>query len=325
MREDSGPPPGDGSRPPERAFWDREVLCPTHSSWLEAMPVRLRVNRRIDPSSPCWPLDAFVRLTRGRTFERALSVGCGTGPLERDLLRRGLCRAVDAFDGSLQSLALARRQAKADGLAAGIRYFAADFNRVRLPERRYDLVLFHQSLHHVARLERIYAEVLGALTDDGLLYLDEYVGPSRTAWTPERLRPIEEAYRTIPAECRRRERVPAPIQEDDPSEAVRSGEILRLLPVGFSVLARRDLGGHLLSVLYPLVDWAKAPDDLIERLLDLEDEGLSAGVEPFYAVVVAAPRTDRSRAASRRRYRLRELAWSTVPRLRRVLGLDGLA
>ena len=104
-------------------------------------------------------------------------MGCGTGALERDLVRRDLCAHVDAFDGSLASLALARSEARREGMADRIRYLAADFNRPALPRATWDLILFHQSVHHVARLERVYRDVARALAPDGLLYLDEYVGP----------------------------------------------------------------------------------------------------------------------------------------------------
>jgi ubiquinone/menaquinone biosynthesis C-methylase UbiE len=60
----------------------------------------------------------------------------------------------------------------------GIRYFAADFNRCNLPRRAYDAVFFHQSLHHVAYVERLFAQVWRTLKPSGLLYLDEYIGSS---------------------------------------------------------------------------------------------------------------------------------------------------
>lgn len=118
----------------------------------------------------------------GCTAERSiarLSVGCGAGALERQLIERGLCKQVDAFDASIASLHVAVEAARA---IPGIRYFAADFNRVTFPPNAYDAVFFHQSAHHVERLEHLFMCLLPALKPGGIVYLDEYVGPSRTEW-----------------------------------------------------------------------------------------------------------------------------------------------
>src|SRR3954452_5674242 len=117
-------------------FWDSEVVDPVHTSWMSDPRIRLRINTMIGGSEPMWPIDWFEQWLGGRKFERALSIGCGTGPLERDLVGRGLCGTVDAFDGSVHSLVIAERLAKEAGLSDRIRYFASDFNRPALPRRR---------------------------------------------------------------------------------------------------------------------------------------------------------------------------------------------
>lgn len=297
-------------------FWDREVGDPTHSSWLSELSVRLYVNRLIDPEQPRWPLDWFEASLGGRRFRRALSIGCGTGALERDLVLRNLCGHVDAFDGSVASLALARSEARQHGMEGRIRYFASDFNRAVLPAGTYDLVLFHQSLHHVERLEHLFRGVMGALSPDGLLYLDEYVGPSRDAWGRATLRDAEAVYKTIPRAARRHDSVPPPVQADDPSEAVRSGEILPLLRVGFRTLAQRGYGGNLLSVLFPIVQWSAAGPTLLEELISAEERLLAGGAEnSYYTILVARPRRGLAAAAAALGYRVLE----SMARFRRLL------
>ena len=299
-------------------FWDREVGSPTHSSWLSAPPVRLCVNSRLDPGRPCWPLDWLTTYLAGRRFRRALSVGCGTGALERDLVRRDLCAHVDAFDGSLASLAIARSEARREGISDRVRYFAADFNRQALPPATYDLVLFHQSLHHVARLERVLRDVAQALAPDGLLYLDEYVGPSRNAWSRRKLKSAEEAYRSLPRSVRVHDVIPFPIQADDPSEAVRSGQILPLLRIGFRVLARRGYGGNILSVVFPIVRWSEAEAGVIEELISAEERLLEGGASSYYTVLVARPRRGPAGRAARLAWTLLEAGTLLGRRIRRA-------
>ena len=65
---------------------------PTHVSWMADPAVRAYINRSISGSPQTWPIDWFVEWLRGKRFERGVSIGCGTGPLERDLIRRGLCK-----------------------------------------------------------------------------------------------------------------------------------------------------------------------------------------------------------------------------------------
>lgn len=291
-------------------FWDREIVAQTHASWMEDPRIHERINERIGRTEAMWPVDWFEQWLGGRRFERALSIGCGTGPLERDLVKRGLCRTVDAFDGSVHSLHVAARAAREAGAGDRIRYFAADFNEPSLPRRTYDIVFFHQSLHHVGKLEKLYRAVLRALKPGGLLYLDEYVGPSRTDWNDALVAPQRAVFSTIAPELRTMPELPLPIQPDDPSEAIRSGEIMEQLRIGFDVAELRGYGGNLLSVLYPLIDWHRAPAELLERLMREEDEWLKT-MPSYYAIVVARPATGVRRLYASWR-------WFLEPKLKRI-------
>lgn len=272
------------------SFWDQEIAAPQHVSWLEHPQLHEYANGLIGGGTPTWPIDWFTTWLRGRRFARALSIGCGGGALERDLLAHHLVTRIDAFDASIASLALARSLAHAAGMQDRIRYFAADFNEPRLPRGTYDLVVFHQSAHHVAKLEKLYRAVLLALRPGGLLYLDEYVGPSRFDWTDDLLREHRRVYRTLPEHVRTEPDVPFPIQKDDPSEAYRSSEIEPQLHIGFRTVARRPYGGTLLSVLYPLLRPGSADPEILQALASEEERLLASGAPSYYTLIVARPR-----------------------------------
>lgn len=271
-------------------FWDREVVEQTHVSWMQHPLVHDYINRSIGGDRAQWPVDWFQGWLRGRRFGRALSIGCGAGALERDLLLHGLCDSIDAFDGSLVSLSVAQSAAREAGFGGRIRYFAADFNRPVLPRRTYDAVFFHQSAHHVAHLEKLFSAILGALKPGGILYLDEYVGPSRFDWNEARIAPQQAVYRALPAELRTLETMPLPIQADDHSEAVRSSDIEPQLAVGFRTVARRPYGGNLLSILFPYLHGERLTDAVVAELIERERAMLRAGEGSFYSVIVAKPR-----------------------------------
>lgn len=274
------------------AFWDSPGGIHkqrANECWLTKPYVRQYVIETIGSGRALWPVE-WLESRYPIRFRRGLSIGCGSGALERSLMTLDVCESVDAFDGALGSVNEARQEAAARGWGKRLRYFAADFNTITLPRDTYDVVFFNQSLHHVARMEHLLRQVRRALKPGGLLYADEYVGPSRHEWTPERLTIHQIIYGFLPPEWRYYDRVPAPIEYDDPSEAIRSSEILPQLRSGFEVIERRDYGGTLLSILIPLINWAVAPEEFQRNLIIAEREWLLAGGETYMTVLVARPK-----------------------------------
>ena len=274
-----------------------------HNDWMADPAVRRYLNTMIGGSEHDWPFNWFVRFLGGRRFGRVLSIGCGMGALERDLIRRDLADRVDAFDGSTVSLLKAKVDAEAEGFGNAIRYFAADFNEPVLPHATYDAIFFHHSLHHVAKLEKLLRAVMLALKPNGLLYLDEFIGPSRDWWTDDKFRFERELFESlVPHDARIVQHLPLPVVYEDPSEGVRSGEIMEQLRIGFDVKEFRGYGGNLLSVINPAVDWTRAPQGLLQRLMAEETKLLSSGTEPYLAIVVATPKTGLQKTIAAARY-----------------------
>lgn len=293
-----------------RIFWDREVIEQQHGGWLDDLAVRHYVNALIGGDCMLWPIEWFERWLGGRSFERALSVGCGGGGFERGLVERGLCKSVDAFDASITSLHLARTAAAAAGLADRIRYFAADFNEPAL-RGQYDVVFFQQSAHHVAKLEKLYRALLSVLKPGGFIYMDEYIGPSRTDWSDEIIARQRAIYASLPSDVRRFSELAYPVMAEDPSEAVRSSEIEAQLRVGFHIEARRPYGGTLLSLIIPCIRGEFVAGDLVAQLIRDEQRLLADGMPSYYALIVASPKRGLARAKAR-------IAYWLVPKLKRV-------
>ncbi len=290
------------------SFWDREVVAPTHQSWMGHPLVRAYINEQISGSPDVWTLDWLTQFLGGRTFARALSVGCGSGGLERDLVGRGICAAMDAFDGSRESIRIAVDEAAKAGLSDRLRYSVGDFNEPRLRAGAYDAVFVHQAMHHVAKLEKLDRAILRALKPDGLLILDEYIGPSRHDWTDANFAAHRALYDSLPARVRRESLLPMPIQVDDPSEAIRSSEIVRELGVGFDIVARRDYGGNVLATLYPFIE----PEDaIVASLIEVERAWLRRGAESYHAVIVARPKRGLAKRIAGARY-------FAVPKIKRI-------
>jgi len=292
-------------------FWDREITEPTHVNWMHHPLVREHINASIGTAArPLWPLDWFEEKFP-RRFARGLSIGCGTGALERDVIRRGICERIDAFDGSMQSLLVATREAGTNH----IRYFASDFNRPALPRDTYDIVFFHHSLHHVLRLERLFRELLDAMKPDALLYLDEYIGPSSTEWNDALVAPQRAIFDALPHDKRLVDRLPLPIEPADPSEAIRASEILPQLRIGFDVVAMQGYGGNVLSTMFNAI---VHDDDVVRTLIAEEQRMLAASAPPFHALIVATKK--RNVRFARARYFLEPKLRGVRQKLWRVLG-----
>jgi SAM-dependent methyltransferase len=286
-------------------FWDREAVEQTLKTWMAHPAIQAYINTSFSGSAHVTKFEAFLAYLGGRTFARGLSVGCGTGNLERALLAHKVCEQIDAFDGSERSLRIAREEAAKAGVAERVHYFLGDFNEPRLPRRTYDIVFVNQAMHHVAKLEKLYRAIARTLREDGLLYLDEYIGPSRHDWTDENFARHRAVYDALPSRVRSEPKLPFPIQVDDPSEAIRSSEIIEQLEIGFDVVARVDYGGTLLAPLYPFI----APEDaIVEQLIAVEKEW---NAPSYYTTLLAKPKRGMRGFVASARY-------FAVPKLKRI-------
>ncbi|MEO8189961.1 MAG: class I SAM-dependent methyltransferase [Acidobacteriota bacterium] len=285
-------------------FWDgHHHISEDPEFWLAHPSCRAAVNRRVSGQAGVYPLDHLYASAGRPRFRKALSLGCGTGRLERAMARYGVTDEIDAIDGSPVSIGIAREKALEENLLT-IHYEVADLNRVQLTRRAYDAVIFHASLHHVTSVEKLLERVLVSLKPSGLLFLDEWTGPSRFEWSDAKLARAAALFAAIPRGWRKWPELRAPIEVDDPSEAVRSSAILPAVHRLFSVHLERPYGGHLVSVLLPQLDRSLIPpgelDAMISTWLIIEEANLTGDPSASYhTALLASPRRGPGRIAGR--------------------------
>ncbi len=152
-------------------------------------------------------------------------------------------------------------------------------------------MFFHGSLHHIRNVERVLEEVHAALKPGGLLFLDEYMGPSRSEWRGANWGFARSAFDALPEELKNRPELAIPLPMDDPSESVRSSAILPAVRRLFRVLEDRPYGGNILWFVFPCLDMARLREDrtdALSRLIALEDHLLDKRwVESYFRVIVA--------------------------------------
>lgn len=195
---------------------------------------------------------------------RVLSLGCGNGNLERILVSFNLPYVeIEGMDINPDLMVYASQEAAKLGYK-NLVYTVADLNNVALPQKSYDLVIFFHSLHHIENLEGILENVKTTLTKDGLLLVVDFVGPTRWQWADLQMEITQQLldllpdelkidlHNQVPGQIKRRISRPSieQIINTDPSESVRSGEILEMLCREFEVLEQKSMGGTLLSLLF---------------------------------------------------------------------------
>jgi len=197
-----------------------------------------------------------------------------------------------------------QQEAESAGIPT-LTYRVADVETIHLLVDSYDLVIGWMALHHIRNLARLFGEIRRALRPDGLLVLNEYVGPARFQLPKTQVALIDEWVRRLPARLRvasngksRNGWVPPSaelVAQIDPSESVSSDQILPALEREFVIVERVDYGGGLLHwVLHDITqnfDPENPQDGLWLRRLCAAERGLmEKGILPSdFCLVIARP------------------------------------
>lgn len=226
---------------------------------------------------------------------------------------------------------------------------------LKLPGCSYDAVWFDSGLHHVEALEDVCEQIEQALRPDGLLVLNEYIGPNRFQFSERQKEVATLCLRLLPVKFRiamrealslDMERTPLrkggtwfaarlidklkdgdliaaihrrlqtykeqrdstigkvgvtfPSARDviaaDPSEAVRSADIVAVLGRSFEILEQTGWGGNVLQFLLAGIAGNFSEKDghslaLLRMLINIEDTLIQCGeFESDFAYIVARPR-----------------------------------
>ena len=274
--------------------------------WLQHPLVQERINFKISGAPRMNRFEYFLNryLQNRMPVERALTLGSGVGELERGLCQYGFALSHEGVDLSDQSVRVAIERAAAEGLGH-LSYRTADLNNVALDAGAYDVIFGISSVHHTENLEHLFQQVRQALKPNGYFFLDEFIGPSRFQWTDAQLRVINDELQRLPKDLRRlisdrtkfknavRRKSVGEIIAADPSEAVRSGEIVPLLSQYFSVLEVKGYGGAILhELLYDTAGNFREENagslEHLCRLFEVEDELTASGkLAHDFAVIIA--------------------------------------
>jgi 2-polyprenyl-3-methyl-5-hydroxy-6-metoxy-1,4-benzoquinol methylase len=236
---------------------------------------------------------------------QALSLGCGNGLKEIEWAKLGGFGHLTGIDISPELIEHATRHAKDAGMESELSFRASSIRDLHQTAERFDVVLGLHSLHHFDHIEENINLIADLLRPDGLLIVDEFVGPTKFQWTSAQMQAADSLLETLPPERRVltdghvKRRVTRPsllaMRFDDPSEAIESGQLLPALRHRFTTMEERPYGGTVLHIALSgiaqnFLDDDPATAELLERCFAAEDQALPMlGHDFVYAVCSPRP------------------------------------
>lgn len=243
----------------------------------------------------------------------ALSLCCGDGAFEQQLLQAGVFEQITGLELSAQRIAHgeARSGQQNADTPRRLHFLQQDVNLGDYGEGCFDVVFAKAALHHIEQLEQAVEGIRRCLRPGGLLITIDFFGPSRFQWTDAQLEACNWFWnhRVPPNLQRGTDGLPVPpitrptvqdMIQMDPSEAVRSGELYQLLGEHFDVLDDFALGGTVVHLLLSggRVNHFDASDPLhsavLEEAVAFEQQLIASGLlQSDFRFLVARPKVSR--------------------------------
>lgn len=249
--------------------WDewqqaRPATCNGYTDWGDHPTVFRAVMRHAFGSEDS---DFFVFLRQHYpecTHAHALSLCCGDGAFEQQLISQGVFKNITGIE--ISEIRIAHGQARLEslhsetGLPCPLTFVHHDVNLGNFGEAQYDVVFAKAALHHIMSLDAAFDGMVRCLKPGGLLVAIDFFGPSRFQWTEQQLVAAERFWNEqvppalrLDGDGRPFAPVTRPTVESmlalDPSEAACSAKLAEAIGARFDILHDIALGGTLMNLL----------------------------------------------------------------------------
>jgi SAM-dependent methyltransferase len=263
-------PPPAAVNPSQLAFWQSPVA-------------RAFINRRITGDPELGPETYYAR-RHGPAIvaPHALSLRASDAKLELALVEAGSCERLTGLDEDQARVDFATGRVP-EPLRERIHFELGALEQWQPPEP-LGAVVSRSFLHRREDLEAVLDRLAVLLAPGGLLFVEDFVGPSRFQWTDAQLQAINRLLAQLPQELltdlsasdgRRKRSVERPDLAEriaaTPHEAVRSEEILPLLDERFERVEVCPYGGAVFHPLFSRImgNFAARPD-LVGVLMEVD-------------------------------------------------------
>lgn len=143
----------------------------------------------------------ILRFCESVTNPRILSLGCGYGGIELEIAQSlKSAYQLTAVDINPGVLSRARHEARQRKL--NIQFQSIDLNFAEIPEKSFDLIFAHASLHHLLNLEHLFAQIHRGLKDHGRLIIQDVIGKTQVLFWKENVDFAIDLVQQMPREYR---------------------------------------------------------------------------------------------------------------------------
>jgi SAM-dependent methyltransferase len=270
--------------------WSRSDQGPTRTRWWQSPLVVSHINRTFCGKdvhgTDGGDIELLRRVADGRTFSRAVSVGCGNAHHEIQLLRSGVVENFDLFE--ITEARAEQARARADAMGVGDRAHVMTVDAFSRPvEPAYDLVYWKDALHHMFDARAAVRWSLDVLVPGGVFFMNEFVGPTLMQYSDRQLDLAERIRAALPERYLlnpHQEGSPVPLRRArpdlermkaiDPSECADSGNILPALRELFPDATVIPTGGigYFLALNDILANFDEAGDAALLSAIMLADD-----------------------------------------------------
>jgi SAM-dependent methyltransferase len=237
---------------------------------------------------------------------RAGFIGCDEmGRPEITMNKSKLFNEIIVMDIAGGLLEQQKQKALADNIT-NIQYLQSDFNKVIFQEDEFDYLNGWGTIHHIKNLEHFFSQAHKGLKKNGIMIIREYVGPDYLQFTDLQLSMVNSLLNTLPVELKYYQNKKdiksvehrinkKKLMQLDPTESVRSSDIITVMKDYFDVLEFHKTGG---TILHPLLngiagnfDKSAEGDKVLNALIEIEKSLINSGMMPSdYVYIVAKPK-----------------------------------
>ena len=235
-------------------------------------------------------------------FAKAISVGCGSGQKEMNLIRQGLVSSFEVYEVSEYRVKIGEELAKKLNVENKVHFVMGDAFSLIKDKDCFDFVHWNNSLHHMLDTEVAIQWSYEVLKKGGMFYMDDYVGPNYLQFA-EKTKAIASKVRSVmpdkylvnpkePEKLLSKEVIPlnkSKLIASDPSEAADSERILSGIKKYFPSAEITLTGGAIYNTALSdmIGNFDEENDRFILDLLMIIDELLADLGENQYSTALA--------------------------------------
>tara|TARA_R110002050_G_scaffold300276_1_gene468465 strand:+ start:38532 stop:39518 length:987 start_codon:yes stop_codon:yes gene_type:complete len=228
---------------------------------------------------------------------KMLSLGSGSCTSELKFSMHSVFDEILCTDIAEKPLIEAEKISKKKNLN-NIKFKIQDANNFSFPENYYDIVYFKASLHHFKNVESLLSKHINkTLKKDGILIIDEFVGPTRFQFPKEQIKSINEAIQLIPKKFRKRYKLNLYKNKiygsglirmilADPSECIDSENILPSIHKHYKTVYEAGYGGNIIKMAlkdlaHHFIELNEEKENVLNNLFHFENEYLKTHPSDF--------------------------------------------